>query len=56
MTTAMSLIMAAPASPMYELVRVTMQVTEMHAMSAISAFTASSVANLKRISIICWWI
>ncbi len=44
MTTAMSLIMVAPASLMYESVRVTVLAIEMHATSAISAFTAGSVA------------
>jgi hypothetical protein len=44
MATAMSLIMVAPASLMYESVRVTLLAIEMHATSAISAFTAGSVA------------
>ncbi len=44
--------MTAPASPMYESVKVTMYAIEMHVTSAISALTADSVANLKQISIV----
>jgi hypothetical protein len=56
MTAAIGPIMAAPTSSLYESVRVTMYAIEMHATSAISALTAGSVANLKYISIVCWWI
>jgi hypothetical protein len=44
MATATSPIMVAPAGLMYESVRVTVLAIEMHATSAISAFTAGSLA------------
>jgi hypothetical protein len=44
MTTAMSPMITASASLMYELVRVTVSVMKMHTTSDIIAYTAGSVA------------